>query len=138
MAVSPFFTILRPFYLPHFTFHVFRPYQTPCFQSHLIDFTTNIFIDTAIASFPKRFGRNPGDDTDVSRRIRIRLRNLHEGEIRTAYDLGLLVVDECSKTMFEPKRNAHDRQPEIMEIFQNTITRIVSVHSQVLYACTLR
>jgi hypothetical protein len=88
---------------------------------------TNNFVDTIITSFPRRYGRNPDDPSSISRRIRSRLKNVREGEIKTAYDIALLVLDECSKTIFEPKRNPHDQKPELIDIFQNAIIRLVKV-----------
>jgi hypothetical protein len=91
---------------------------------------TDRLTDTIITSFPQRYGRNPGDPSSVSRQIRARLQDIEKGEINNAYDIALLVVDECSKTMFEPKRDVHDPKPEFMRIFQNSIARLVSSFAQ--------
>jgi hypothetical protein len=97
---------------------------------------TNSFTDTVISSFPNRYGRNPGDPSSVSHRIQSRLKQVQKGEIKNAYDLGLLIVDECSSSIFQPRRGVYDQKPDVLGIFQNAAIRLVSgdVHSQFSYA----
>ncbi len=56
---------------------------------------------TIITAFPKRYGFNKGDVSGVHRSIRSRLATIRKNEVRTVYDLALIIVDECANTFFE-------------------------------------
>ncbi len=56
---------------------------------------------TIITSFPKRYGFNKHDLSGVHRSIRERLRTARKNQIRSVYDLALIILDECSNTLFD-------------------------------------
>jgi hypothetical protein len=61
---------------------------------------------TLITSFPRRYGVNKHDASGCHRRIRARLDNARKNQIRSVWDLALLVLEECTNTFFdsvEPK-----------------------------------
>jgi hypothetical protein len=80
--------------------------------------------ETIITCFPKRYGVNRKDASGVHKSIRVRLDGLGKSEIHSAYDLGLLIIDECSK-VFHKARNDR-RQPQIINIFSEAIGKMVS------------
>jgi hypothetical protein len=80
--------------------------------------------ETIITCFPKRYGVNRKDASGVHKSIRVRLEGLGKSEIHSAYDLGLLIMDECCK-VFHKARNDR-RQPQIINIFSEAIGKMVS------------
>jgi hypothetical protein len=85
---------------------------------------TNI-SDTIITSFPKRYGRNKPDPSAVHKSIRLRLKVARKNEIRSIYDLALIIIDECSKVFFDRAKTA-DRQPQVIDLFAEAIGKVVS------------
>ena len=80
--------------------------------------------DTIITSFPKRYGRNKPDPSTVHKSIRMRLQVCRKGEIRSAYDLALIIIDQCSRVFFDRTKTA-DRQPQVMDLFAGAIGNVV-------------
>jgi hypothetical protein len=85
---------------------------------------TNI-SDTIITSFQKRYGRNKPDPSAVHKSIRLRLKVARKNEIRSIYDLALIIIDECSKVFFDRAKTA-DRQPQVIDLFAEAIGKVVS------------
>jgi HD superfamily phosphohydrolase len=81
--------------------------------------------DTIITAFPRRWPRHKHDYTGVQQSIKIRLRNSPKGEIRTVYDLALLIINQASK-VFHDRTITADRQPPVMDHFANAIGNLVS------------
>lgn len=57
--------------------------------------------ETIITSFPRRYGVNKHDLSGVHRSIRQRLKSVRKNQIRSVYDLALIILDECSNTFFD-------------------------------------
>jgi len=57
----------------------------------------------------------------VHKSLRGRLRDLRHGEVTSAYDLALLVVDECSRVFFDRARPSDGRAPNLVELFAGAI-----------------
>ncbi len=75
---------------------------------------------TIISSFPRRWGRNRPDPSAIHKSLRTRLQYVRQGEISTAYDLALVIVDETSRVFFD--RTKTDRsQPNLVELFNAAI-----------------
>jgi hypothetical protein len=65
--------------------------------------------NTLITSFPRRYGFNKSDISGCHRRIRVRFKNARKNQIRTIWDMALIVLDECLNTFFynvEPQVSA--------------------------------
>lgn len=56
---------------------------------------------TIITCFPKRYGVNKQDLSGVHRSIRMRLKAVRKNQIRSVFDLALIILDECSNTFFD-------------------------------------
>ncbi len=56
---------------------------------------------TIITAFPKRYGFNKHDLSGVHRSIRARLQSARKNQIRSVYNLALIILDECSNTVFD-------------------------------------
>jgi len=56
---------------------------------------------TIITSFPKRYGYNKYDMHGIHKAIRSRLDNAQKNQIRSIFDLALIILDECSNTFFD-------------------------------------
>lgn len=82
--------------------------------------------DTIITSFPKRYGRNKPDPSSVHKSIRMRLKFCRKNEIRSAYDLALVIVDECCRVFFD-RTKTPDRQPQVMDLFASAIGNVVGM-----------
>ncbi|XDG07332.1 hypothetical protein ABKA04_006947 [Annulohypoxylon sp. FPYF3050] len=52
---------------------------------------------TIITSFPRRWGKIRPDSSDVHEAIRRRLKEAGNSDINSAYDIALMVIDECSR-----------------------------------------
>jgi hypothetical protein len=102
---------------------------------------------TIITSFPRRYGYNKHDLSGVHRSIRERLGFARKNQIRSVYDLALIILDECSNTFFDRiktsvsvVRKFHERtskrfhvtdttqdsQPQVIDIFSEAIGNVVS------------
>ena len=54
----------------------------------------------------------------------MRLKYARKDEISSAYDLALMIVDECSHVFFDRTR-PNDRQPNMVELFASAIRGVV-------------
>lgn len=81
---------------------------------------------TIITCFPKRYGANKNDASGIHKSIRSRLEEI--GSVRTVFELGLIILDECSKTFFDRTRTL-DRRPQVINEFARAIGNIVSFAS---------
>lgn len=84
---------------------------------------TSWVSDTIITAFPRRWGRNKPDPSAVHRAIRDYMASVDKGQINSIYDLALIIVDECSKVIFD--RTKPDLRPEVVDIFGSAISKIV-------------
>jgi hypothetical protein len=55
----------------------------------------------------------------------MRLKAARKDEIRSAYDLALIIIDECSRVFFDRTKTA-DRQPNLVDMFADAIGEVVS------------
>jgi hypothetical protein len=55
----------------------------------------------------------------------MRLNAARQDEIRSAYDLALIIIDECSRVFFDRTKTA-DRQPNLVDMFADAIGEVVS------------
>lgn len=78
-----------------------------------------------ITCFPKRYGTNRQDLSGVHKAIRIRLQDGGTNQVRSVYDLALIILDECSSTFFDRTKNI-DRQPQVIDEFSKAIGNVVS------------
>ncbi|KAF3349987.1 Cytochrome c oxidase subunit 6B [Verticillium dahliae VDG1] len=78
---------------------------------------------TLITSFPKRYGTQKYDYSGVHKAIRTKLDRARPNQIRSVFDLGLLVIDECSNTFFDRARKS-DRQPQVIDQFSEAIGNV--------------
>ncbi|KAK3396852.1 hypothetical protein B0T20DRAFT_244041 [Sordaria brevicollis] len=84
--------------------------------------------ETIITSFPRRYGVNKHDLSGVHRSIRTRLKSVRKNQIRSVYDLALIILDECSNTFFDRTR-ADEGQPQVVDIFSEAIGRVTNQHT---------
>lgn len=107
--------------------HFMKSYSTPALRisSYITEKGLIIFTDTIITSFPKRYGRNKPDPSAVHKSIRMRLEVCRRNEIRSAFDLALIIIDQCSRVFFNRTKTA-DRQPQVMDLFASAIGNVVS------------
>jgi hypothetical protein len=61
----------------------------------------------------------------VHKSLRQRLKSARKDEIRSAFDLALIIIDECSRVFFNRTKRS-DRQPNLVDIFTDTISGVVS------------
>jgi hypothetical protein len=83
------------------------------------------FTGTVLTCFPRRFGKIRPDSSAVHKSLRMRLKMGRQDEIRSAYDLALIIIDECSRVFFDRTKIA-DRQPNLVDMFAAAIRHIVS------------
>lgn len=79
---------------------------------------------TILTSFPRRWGRNKPDSSGVHKSLRDRLA-LGEEEIKSVFDLALVIIDQCSRVFFD-RTKPRDNRPEVMDIFGNAVASLVS------------
>ncbi|KAK6953606.1 hypothetical protein Daesc_005911 [Daldinia eschscholtzii] len=85
--------------------------------------------DTIITCFSKRYGSNKQDISAVHKSIRIRMQDSSPDQVRTAFDLGLIIIDECINTLFDQIKTA-GRQPHVIEAFTKAIR--IATHQQTI------
>lgn len=78
--------------------------------------------NTIITAFPRRWGRNKPDPSAVHRAIRDHMASVDERQVNSIYDLALIIIDECSKVIFD--RTKPDLRPEVVDIFGSAISKI--------------
>ena len=83
---------------------------------------------TIITSFPKRYGYNKHDLSGIHKSIRQRLKSARKKQIRSVYDLALIILDECSNAFFD-RTKTEDSQPHVMDIFSESIGNVTSQHT---------
>lgn len=81
---------------------------------------------TIITCFPKRYGTNKQDTSAVHKSIRVHLQDSSPDQIRTVFDLALVIIDECSNTFFN-KTKTGDRLPQVLHAFSTAVGNIVSI-----------
>ncbi|EAA34321.3 hypothetical protein GE21DRAFT_3572 [Neurospora crassa] len=81
---------------------------------------------TIITSFPERYGSNMHDLSGVHRSIRVRLQSFRRRQVRSVFDLALIVLDECSNALFV-QTSGDEGQPQVMNIFSEAIGRITQL-----------
>ena len=57
--------------------------------------------------------------------IRTRLRAARVDEVRSVYDLAIIILDQCSRVFFD-RTQPIDLQPQVMDSFANAIGKVVS------------
>lgn len=82
------------------------------------------FIGTIITSFPRRWSKIKPDPSDVHKSLRRRLMAARKDEIRSAYDLALIIIDECSRVFFNRTKSS-DKRPNLVDMFAQAISEIV-------------
>ncbi|KAI2780008.1 hypothetical protein F4815DRAFT_166294 [Daldinia loculata] len=79
---------------------------------------------TIITCFPKQYGSNTKDNSAVYRSIRTRIQDTGSNWIRTPFDLGLIVIDECAKTLFD-RTKPLGWEPQVLDTFHKAIKHIM-------------
>ncbi|KAI0551003.1 hypothetical protein F4679DRAFT_583073 [Xylaria curta] len=79
---------------------------------------------TLITCFPKRYGANKQDYSGVHKSIRTSLENLGSNQVRTVFELALIVLNECTTTFFDRTKSL-DRRPQVLDEFSKAIGRIM-------------
>ncbi|KAK7990398.1 hypothetical protein PG990_014678 [Apiospora arundinis] len=77
---------------------------------------------TIITCFPKRYGVNKHDASGVHKAIRRRLEATPQ--IRTVFDLGLIIFDECTNVFFD-RTETDPSQPPVIDIFSKAIGNVM-------------
>ncbi|RYP93877.1 hypothetical protein DL770_000073 [Monosporascus sp. CRB-9-2] len=80
---------------------------------------------TIITCFPKRYGANKQDLSGVHKSIRIRLQDGGSDQVRSVYDLALIIIAECSSTFFDRTKKV-DRQPQVIDEFSKAIGNVTA------------
>ncbi|KAF6805552.1 ankyrin repeat protein [Colletotrichum sojae] len=65
---------------------------------------------TIITSFPKRYGTNKQDASGVHKSIRTRIQTARKNQIRSVFDVALIILDECSNTFFDRTKTPANKQ----------------------------
>jgi len=82
--------------------------------------------NTILTCFPRRYGIGKKDPSGVHHSIRRRLKDQTNpaNHIRSVFDLGLIIIEQCFDTFFDRKKT-NDKRPQIMDIFAESIGRVV-------------
>lgn len=90
--------------------------------------------ETIITCFPRRYGVNRKDPSGVHKSIRTKLGNTKRYKIRSAYDLALIIINECTNIFFDPTKT-DERQPQVLDIFSEAIGDMVRISDTSYYCC---
>ena len=83
--------------------------------------------NTILTFFPRRYGANKHDISGVHKSIRMRLKSAPKNRIRSAFDLGLLIIEECSGVFFDRTKPPDPRQPQVIDQFAQAIADLVRI-----------
>lgn len=86
-----------------------------------------------VANGTNRYGANKNDISGVHKSIRLRVGQGRPEQVKSVFDLALIILDECSNTFFDRTRDSHDgyhrtthsKQPQVLEAFSEAIGNIV-------------
>lgn len=94
--------------------------------------------ETIITCFPKRYGANKNDTSGVHKSIRARIAEGRHQQVKSVFDLALIILEECSNTFFDQKR-ASDKQPQMLDAFSAAIGNVVchSLGPRARWTCVL-
>ena len=90
------------------------------------------FLDksTIITSFPTQYGDIKDRQSDVHHAIRNRISRIEGPQIRTVFDVGLIVLDEVFDHLWDPSQALlHRQQPQVINIFSTAISDVVSLRT---------
>ncbi|KAK0732283.1 hypothetical protein B0H67DRAFT_655694 [Lasiosphaeris hirsuta] len=76
---------------------------------------------TVLSSFPRRWGKNRPDPSAVHKALRLRFRYAAPGQMASAYDVALAVVDECSRVFFDRASHRDSRKPNLVDLFTGAV-----------------
>lgn len=82
--------------------------------------------NTIITCFPKRYGTNKHDASGVHKSVRTRIGDKRHQQVKSVFDLALIIFEECSNTFFDRTRTT-DKQPQVLDAFSEAIGNIVSI-----------
>jgi hypothetical protein len=71
------------------------------------------------------------DPSDIHQSLCRRLASVTKGEVKSAYDLAIMILDQCTKVFFDRLRPS-DERPEVMDIFGSSISYVVSYIGKLL------
>lgn len=87
-----------------------------CAENHVRKVARIVMVDqlwmwilddtTIITAFPKRYGLNKQDPSGLHKSIRFRLNSLKKGQIKTVFDVALIILDELTKVFFDRWKTA--------------------------------
>ena len=69
--------------------------------------------------------RNKPDSSVVQKSIRAGLSAARDDEVRSVFDLAIIIRDRCSRVFFD-RTQSTDLQPQVMDAFANAIGKVVS------------
>ncbi|KAK8075607.1 hypothetical protein PG997_010270 [Apiospora hydei] len=78
---------------------------------------------TVITCFPGQHGSKRHESSGVDKSIRARMQSSNS-RLGSVFELGLVVIDECSAALFGGAKDATDGQPELVNVFSAKIGRI--------------
>ena len=83
--------------------------------------------NTILTCFPGRYGVGKKDPSGVHHSIRRRMKEQSNSanNLRSVFDLGLIVLEECFDTFFD-RTKTPDGRPQILDMFAESIGKIVS------------
>ncbi|KAI3323508.1 hypothetical protein HD806DRAFT_496940 [Xylariaceae sp. AK1471] len=82
---------------------------------------------TVVTCFPARYGANNFDCSDIYKAIEARCGE--DNSVRSAFDLALIIFEECSCAMLS-RRAVSDERPEIVKAFSEAIADITRKQAQ--------
>jgi hypothetical protein len=80
---------------------------------------------TILTFFPGRYGVNRQDASGIHKSIRNRVEKSSDSQIKSIFDLALIILSECTKTIFDRTRTL-DRRPRVLDMFLETIGQVVN------------
>ncbi|KAI1653377.1 hypothetical protein F4813DRAFT_374522 [Daldinia decipiens] len=84
---------------------------------------------TIITCFPNQYGSNRQDSSAVHESIRDRIQEVNPEQIRTVFDLGLIIIEACVGSLFNRPR-VTSLQPQVIDVFSKAIGN--AIHKQTI------
>ena len=83
---------------------------------------------TLVTAFPTQYGFRKNEPSDVHKAIRTRVNGARPGQVKSVFDLGLMVIDECANRVFNRIgwSGSASEVPPLVEVFTKAISDVVS------------
>ncbi|KAJ3957138.1 hypothetical protein N0V92_006298 [Colletotrichum tropicale] len=83
---------------------------------------------TILTSFPQQYGSDRKGASEVHESVRMRIKNAQSNEIRSVFDVAIIILDECSNNLFDLAKTP----AQVIEVLGEAIDRLTNLQTVAL------